>query len=77
MLCTLNWIERLNRSYKRTLHMRAAMPLPEAVLFLLGAVALQMTTETIPQRGADRETERCSDHRSRQHRRERRFSFQE
>jgi len=25
MLCTTNWIERLNRSYKRTLHMRAAM----------------------------------------------------
>ena len=37
MLCTTHWIERLNRSYKRTLHMRAAMPSPEAVLFLLGS----------------------------------------
>ena len=25
-LSTTNWIERLNRSYKRTLYMRAAMP---------------------------------------------------
>ena len=45
MLCTTNWIERLNRSYKRTLRMRAAMPSPESVLFLLGSVELQMTTE--------------------------------
>lgn len=50
MLCTTHWIERLNRSYKRTLHMRAAMPSPEAVLFLLGSVALQMTTETYSHR---------------------------
>ena len=50
MLCTTNWIERLNRSYKRTLHMRAAMPSPESVLFLLGSVALQMTTETYSHR---------------------------
>ena len=50
MLCTTNWIERLNRSYKRTLHMRAAMPSPESVLFLLGSVALQMTTKTYSHR---------------------------
>ena len=50
MLCTTHWIERLNRSYKRTLHMRAAMPSPEAVLFLLESVALQMTTETYSHR---------------------------
>ena len=40
MLCTTHWIERLNRSYKRTLHMRAGMPSPEAVLFLLGSPLL-------------------------------------
>ena len=50
MLCTTNWIERLNRSYKRPLHMRVAMPSPESVLFLLASVALQMTTETYSHR---------------------------
>ena len=46
MLCTTNWIEQFNRSFKLTLHMRAEMPSPESVLFLLGSVALQITTET-------------------------------
>ena len=50
MLCTTNWIERLNRGYKLTLHMRAEMPSPESVLFLLGSVALQMTTGTYSHR---------------------------
>ena len=49
-LSTTNWIERLNRSYKRTLHMRAAMPSPESALLLLESVALQMTTETYSHR---------------------------
>lgn len=39
MIYTTNWIERLNRSYKRTLRMRTSMPSPESVLFLLGSVA--------------------------------------
>jgi putative transposase len=39
MIYTTNWIERLNRNYKRTLRMRNAMPSPDSVLFLLGSVA--------------------------------------
>lgn len=39
MIYTTNWIERLNRDYKRTTRMRASMPNPESVLFLLNSVA--------------------------------------
>jgi transposase-like protein len=39
MIYTTNWIERLNRSYKRTLRMRTSMPSPESVVFLIGGVA--------------------------------------
>ena len=46
MLYTTNWIERLNRSYKRTLRMRGAMPSSDSVLFLLGSVAMQITETT-------------------------------
>lgn len=41
MIYTTNWIERLNRNYKRTLKMRTSMPSPESVLFLLGSVAIR------------------------------------
>ena len=40
MIYTTNWIERLNRDYKRTTKMRGAMPNPESVLLLLGHVAM-------------------------------------
>ena len=40
MIYTTNWIERLNRTYKRTLKMRTSMPSPESVLFLLGSTAM-------------------------------------
>lgn len=40
MIYTTNWIERLNRNYKRTLKMRTSMPNSESVLFLLGSVAM-------------------------------------
>jgi putative transposase len=40
MIYTTNWIERLNRNYKRTLRMRTSMPSPESVLFLLGSTAM-------------------------------------
>uniref|UniRef100_UPI0035A1984F transposase n=1 Tax=Prevotella heparinolytica TaxID=28113 RepID=UPI0035A1984F len=43
---TTNWIERLNRKYKRTIRMRAAMPSPQAVVFLLAAVAREETNTT-------------------------------
>lgn len=39
MIYTTNWIERLNRNYKRTLRMRSSMPSPESVVFLLASVA--------------------------------------
>lgn len=46
MIYTTNWIERLNRCYKRTLSMRGAMPSVSSVLFLLGSVAMEMTKTT-------------------------------
>ncbi len=39
MIYTTNWIERLNRDYKRGINMRGAMPNPKAVILLMGAVA--------------------------------------
>ena len=38
---TTNWIERLNRKYKRTIKMRTSMPTSKSVLFLLASVAMQ------------------------------------
>ena len=43
MIYSTNWIERLNRDYKRTLKMRGAMPSPESTLFLIGSVAMEKT----------------------------------
>ncbi len=43
MIYSTNWIERLNRDYKRTLKMRGALPSAEAVLFLIGSVAMEKT----------------------------------
>jgi transposase-like protein len=40
MIYTTNWIERLNRDYKRTLRMRGALPNPEAAILLMGYVAM-------------------------------------
>jgi len=40
MIYTTNWIERLNRDYKRTTRMRGALPNPEATILLLGYVAM-------------------------------------
>jgi len=40
MLYTTNWIERLNRDYKRTTRMRGALPSPQSTLLLLGYVAM-------------------------------------
>lgn len=40
MLWTTNWVERLNREYKRTLRMRGALSYPGAVIFLMGRVAM-------------------------------------
>jgi transposase-like protein len=40
MIYSTNWIERLNKDFKRTTKMRGALPNPESVLFLLGSVAM-------------------------------------
>jgi putative transposase len=48
MIYTTNWIERLNRNYKRTLRMRTAMPSPESVLFLLGSTAMNRKEYNYP-----------------------------
>ena len=41
MIHTTNWIERLNRDYKRTTKMRGALPSPAATLLLLGGVSME------------------------------------
>ena len=46
MIYSTNWIERLNRDYKRVLKMRGAMPSPESVLSLMGAVAMEKESKT-------------------------------
>lgn len=40
MLYTTNWVERLNRDYKRTTKMRGALPNSEATILLMGYVAM-------------------------------------
>ncbi len=44
MIYTTNWIERLNRDFKRTTRMRGALPSPDATLLLLGSVAMDKKT---------------------------------
>ena len=46
MIYSTNWIERLNRDHKRVLKMRASLPNPEAVIFLMGSVAINSTETT-------------------------------
>ncbi len=40
LIYSTNWIERLNRDYKRTTKMRGALPTVDATLLLLGHVAM-------------------------------------
>ena len=40
MIYTTNWIERLNKDFKRTIKMRNSMPSPDSVLTLLSKVAM-------------------------------------
>jgi putative transposase len=40
MIYSTNWVERLNRDYKRTTRMRGALPNPEATLLLLGGASM-------------------------------------
>jgi transposase-like protein len=46
MIYTTNWIERLNKSFRRTLKMRNALPNPQAAITLMGYVAMEMTEKT-------------------------------
>jgi transposase-like protein len=46
MLYTTNWIERLNKSFRRTLKMRNALPNPRSAITLLGYVAMEMEENT-------------------------------
>ena len=50
MIYSTNWVERLNRCYKRTLLMRGAMPSPTSVVYLLGSVAKEKTEGTYTRR---------------------------
>lgn len=43
MIYSTNWIERLNRDYKRTLRMRGVMPDSDSLIFLLGKVSMTRT----------------------------------
>jgi len=43
MLYTTNWLERLNRDFRRVTRMRASMPGDESVITLLGYVAMDKT----------------------------------
>ena len=45
MIYSTNWVERLNRCYKRTLLMRGAMPSTNSVVYLLGSVAKEKTED--------------------------------
>lgn len=46
MIYTTNWIERLNKSFRRTLRMRNALPNPQAAITLMGYVAMEMEEGT-------------------------------
>jgi len=43
---TTNWIERLNRKYKRTIGMGASMPSDKSALFLLASAAMEKPETT-------------------------------
>ncbi len=46
MIYTTNWIERLNKSFRRTLKMRNALPSSKAAITLMGYVAMEMEEKT-------------------------------
>lgn len=50
MINSSNWIEGLNRDYKRVFMMRGAMPTLESVIALIGAVEMEkkITTYAYP-----------------------------
>ena len=48
MIYTTNWIEWLNRDYKRTTRMRGALPNVDATILLLGHVAMSRQSYLFP-----------------------------
>lgn len=46
MIYTTNWIERLNKSFRRTLKIRNALPTVQAAFTLLGYVAMDIGDRT-------------------------------
>ena len=46
MIYTTNWIERLNKSFRRTLRMRNALPNSSSAIILMGYVAMEMEEGT-------------------------------
>lgn len=57
MIYTTNWIERLNRDFRRVTRMRTAMPNEESVLTLMGSVAMDHKAfyRVLPNITADRD----------------------
>ena len=48
MIYTTNWIERLNKTFKKSLKVRGALPNVEAGLVLLYGVATEMSCDNYP-----------------------------
>lgn len=46
MIYSTNWVERLNKDYRRVLKMRGAMPSADSVIALMGAVAMEKDEKT-------------------------------
>jgi len=57
MIYTTNWIERLNRDFRRVLRMRGAMPNEESVIALMAKTAMDKTTYRRALPGIDRDKE--------------------
>jgi transposase-like protein len=65
MIYTTNWIERLNKEFKRVIDIRNSMPNPDSALALVGAVAIKMTgnkyTYPIYTFGFEKKFKKCCD----------------
>lgn len=60
MIYTTNWIERLNRDFRRVLRMRGSMPDEQSVITLMGYVAQNKKAydRKLPRITADKKTDR-------------------
>ena len=46
MIYTTNWIERLNKSFRKTLKVRGSLPSVESALVLISKTAIDMSDNT-------------------------------